>query len=100
VQGTEIRFILTRISSSLSPEVVSSKQVLDSALVVFVALISRDGRDIVDLADRTNAVPILFRILGSLKRKSDTLGLVNSGLTDIELKNMGIARTEKALVRV
>ena len=75
-------------------------QVLDSALVVFAAFVTRDVRDLIDLANRTNAAAILFKILGSLGYQNDPLGLVNSGLTDTELKKAGIARTEKALVRV
>jgi hypothetical protein len=74
--------------------------VLDSALVVFAALVTRDLRDLVDLANRTDLVPVLFKILSSLERKSDPLSLINSGLSDVELRKAGLARTEKSLVRI
>lgn len=74
-------------------------KVLDTALLVFVSLVTREVRDLVDLANRSNCVPVLFKMLGLLSLKNDTLALINTGLSDIELKKAGIARTEKSLVR-
>ena len=72
---------------------------LDLALVVFMAFVAQDVRDLVDLANRSNCADVLFKVLKSLRGSNDTLGLVNSSMSDAELKKAGIARAEKSIVR-
>lgn len=86
------------LQSSTFPTISNCIQVLDTALLVFTTLATRDVRDLVDLANRSDCVSIMFKMLEVLTLKNDTLGLINTGLSDVELKQAGIARSEKSLV--
>ncbi|KZT10474.1 uncharacterized protein LAESUDRAFT_644492 [Laetiporus sulphureus 93-53] len=73
-------------------------KILDCILVFFVALVSRDPRDIEDLATRTDFLPLLYKMLSSLERKNDPLWFTSSLLNDAVLKQAGITRVEKTLL--
>lgn len=73
----------------------SGDRVLGTALDVFVLLVSRDQRDLIDLANRGNLVPALFERLTAMTRKTDPLCILNGAENDIELKQRGFGRTDK-----
>lgn len=77
----------------------SGDRVLGTALDVFVLLVSRDQRDLIDLANRGNIVPALFERLATMTRKNDPLCILNGAESDIELKQKGFGRTDKLPVR-
>lgn len=77
----------------------SGDRVLGTALDVFALLVSRDPRDLVDLANRGNLVPVLFQRLETMTRKNDPLLTLNGVENDIELKRRGFGRTDKTPVR-
>jgi len=78
----------------------SGDRILGTALDVFVLLVSRDQRDLVDLANRGNLVPTLFERLTAMTRKNDPLCILNCAESDIELKQRGFGRTDKSPVRL
>lgn len=78
----------------------SGDRILGTALDVFVLLVSRDQRDLVDLANRGNLVPTLFERLTAMTHKSDPLCILNCAESDIELKRRGFGRTDKSPVRL
>lgn len=79
-------------------------------LAFFAALIAEDSASLVELAQAENTqgedidggdfVGTLVELLGSSfgSRAKDVLGLVGAGVSDVELKKAGVARTEKVLV--
>jgi len=73
----------------------SGDRVLGTALDVFALLVSRDPRDLVDLANRGSLVPILFERLATMTRKNDPLLILNGAENDVELKQRGFGRTDK-----
>lgn len=73
-------------------------KVLDTILVFFASLAARDPRDLPDLASKSDFVPELFRLLGSWGRENDPLWLISCGLSDAELKKVGISKAEKLSV--
>jgi len=77
----------------------SGDRILGTALDAFVLLVSRDPRDLVDLASRGNLVPALFERLAMMTRKNDPLCILNGVENDIELKQRGFGRTDKLPVR-
>jgi len=77
----------------------SGDRVLGTALDVFALLVSRDPRDLIDLANRGNLVPAMFQRLATMTRKNDPLFILNGAENDTELKRRGFGRTDKPLVR-
>lgn len=77
----------------------SGDRVLGTALDVFASLVSRDPRDLTDLANRGNLVSTLFRRLATTTRKNDPLCILNGVEDDAELKRRGFSRTDKLPVR-
>jgi len=77
----------------------SGDRVLGTALDVFALLVSRDQRDLIDLTNRGNLVPVLFRRLETMTRKNDPLLILNGAENDAELKRRGFGRTDKTPVR-
>ncbi len=75
-------------------------QVLDSILVFFAALVSRDPVDVTDLATRLDFRPTLLRLLAHLTHENDPLWLVSCGLQPPALRAAGIARNDVAQVRI
>ena len=73
---------------------------MGTALDVFVLLVSRDPRDLIDLANRGHLVPVLFERLGTTTRKNDPLCILNGAEDDAELKRRGFGRTDKLPVRI
>jgi hypothetical protein len=73
----------------------SGDRVLATALDAFVLLVSRDPRDLVDLAKRGNLVPALFERLTTMTRKNDPLCILNGADNDTELKRRGFGRADK-----
>ena len=73
----------------------SGDRVLGTALDVFAILVSRDPRDLVDLANRGSLVPTLFERLATMTRKNDPLCILNGAKNDVELKQRGFGRTDK-----
>ena len=78
----------------------SGDRVLATALDAFVLLVSRDPRDLVDLAKRGNLVPALFERLTTMTRKNDPFCILNGAEDDTELKRRGFGRADKLPVRV
>lgn len=77
----------------------SGDRVLGTALDVFALLVSRDQRDLIDLANRGDLVPALFERLAAMTRKTDPLCVLNGAESDAELKQRGFGRTDKLPVR-
>lgn len=77
----------------------SGDRVMGTALDVFALLVSRDPRDLIDLANRGNLIPALFQRLGTMTRKNDPLFTLNGAENDIELRRRGFGRTDKTPVR-
>ncbi|KAF9652285.1 hypothetical protein BDM02DRAFT_3089375 [Thelephora ganbajun] len=73
----------------------SGDRVLGTALDVFALLVSRDPRDLIDLANRGSLIPALFGKLATTTRKNDPLCILNGAENDIELKQRGFGRTDK-----
>ena len=78
----------------------SGDRVLGTALDVFVLLVSRDPRDLHELANRGNLVPMLLEKLAKLTRKNDPLCILNGAENDMVLKQKGFSRTDKLPVRI
>jgi hypothetical protein len=78
----------------------SGDRVLGTALDVFVLLVSRDPRDLHELANRGNLVPVLLERLTKMTRKNDPLCILNGAENDMELKQKGFGRTDKLPVRI
>lgn len=72
--------------------------VLDSILVLFVALVAQSPRDALDLALKADLPDVLCRMLDGVGRCKDPIVLVSSGKTDSELKKLGIGKMEKSIV--
>ena len=77
----------------------SRDRVLGTTLDVFALLVSRDQRDLIDLANRGNLIPTLFERLATMTRKNDPLCILNGAESDTELKQRGFGRTDKLPVR-
>lgn len=73
----------------------SGDRVLGTVLDVFALLVSRDQRDLIDLASRGNLVPALFERLTAMTRKTDPLCILNGAESDAGLKQRGFGRTDK-----
>ncbi|PCH45061.1 hypothetical protein WOLCODRAFT_155076 [Wolfiporia cocos MD-104 SS10] len=73
-------------------------KILDAILAFFAALVSRDTRDIADLAAKCDLTPLLYDMLSSVERANDSLWLVSSSLSDAELRKGGISKAEKTLL--
>ncbi|TCD68737.1 hypothetical protein EIP91_009883 [Steccherinum ochraceum] len=73
-------------------------KVLDTILIFFVALVARDPRDLPELATADDLAPTLFNLLASYSRSNDPLWLISSGLSDAELKRIGVAKADKTLL--
>lgn len=71
---------------------------MDTILALYAALVSRDPRDLTDLAERSDFVPALYSMLDGLQRANDPLWLVSCGLSEAELRKAGIQRVDKTLV--
>lgn len=74
--------------------------VLDTILVTFTALVAQTTQDLQDLAQNPDFVAVLCRMLEAVGRGKDPIELLLSGKTDIELKRLGIGRTEKSYVSI
>lgn len=73
-------------------------QVLDTILVFFSALVSKDSLDLSELASKSDFLSVMYRLLRNLDRENDPLWLISCGLNDVELKRSGVAKSEKTLV--
>ena len=78
----------------------SGDRVLSTALDVFALLVSRDPRDLSELANRGELVPVLFERLATITRRNDPLCILNGAQSDVELKQRGFGRTDKLPVRI
>ena len=78
----------------------SGDRVLGTALDVFISLVSRDPRDLHELANRGNLVLVLLGRLAKMTRKNDPLCILNGAKNDMELKQKGFGRTDKLPVRI
>ena len=72
-------------------------KVLDAILVLFAALVSQSPREISELTQKADFVPVLWDILATLNG-ADSLELVGSGVNEGELKKAGIGKAEKLAV--
>ena len=70
-------------------------RVLDSVLILFCALVAQTPDDLQGLAQQDDFVPSLCHLLQSTARGKDPLELVSRGVTDAELKNAGILKSEE-----
>lgn len=73
-------------------------KVLDSTIVSFAALVSRDAGDLVELATKSDLVSVLYSSLATLDCSNDPLWLISCSLTDSELKKAGVSKLEKTLL--
>ena len=76
-------------------------KVLNTALVLFAALVAKNPSDLADLAERTHAagaVDFVESLFGLLDYEKDPLWLISAGLNDTELRQAGIAKGDKASV--
>ncbi|KZT68954.1 hypothetical protein DAEQUDRAFT_307759 [Daedalea quercina L-15889] len=73
-------------------------KVMDTILAFYAALVSRDTRDLADLAGRSDFLAALYGMLDGLRRANDPLWLVACGLSDAELRRAGIQRVDKTLL--
>ena len=73
-------------------------QVLDTVLAFYAALVSRDPRDLTDLAERSDLLSASYSMFDGLQRANDPLWLISCGLSDPELRKVGIQRVDKTLV--
>lgn len=71
---------------------------LDTILVFFSALVARDSRDLPELALKSDFITTLFSLLGALDKSNDFLWLLSCDLSDIELRQAGMAKLDKTLV--
>ncbi|KAI0088819.1 hypothetical protein BDY19DRAFT_890661 [Irpex rosettiformis] len=69
-------------------------KILDTILVFFAALISRDPIDAADLATRLDFEPILLKSLSHLTHENDPLWLISCGLHVPAMKAAGIPRND------
>ncbi|KAJ3718633.1 hypothetical protein DFJ43DRAFT_1159423 [Lentinula guzmanii] len=86
-------------------------KVLDTLLVVFAALVSRDVVSLTDLAQRdcspssstssqSSFTSTLFSLVASLSPETDPLMIVSQSLTpDSPLKKLGITKTDRAVLK-
>lgn len=74
-------------------------RILGTTLDVFALLVSRDQRDLIDLASRGNLVLALLERLAAMTRKTDPLCILNGAESDAELRQRGFGRTDKLPVR-
>ncbi|KAJ3799445.1 hypothetical protein GGU11DRAFT_859097, partial [Lentinula aff. detonsa] len=86
-------------------------KVLDTLLVVFAALVSRDAVSLTDLAQRdyspssstssqSSFTSTLFSLVASLSPETDPLMIVSQSLTpDSPLKKLGIMKTDRAVLK-
>ncbi|KAI0305151.1 hypothetical protein B0F90DRAFT_1815396 [Multifurca ochricompacta] len=72
-------------------------KVLDAILVLFSALAAQNSREVTDLAQNADFVPILWDLLAGLGGK-DSLELLGTGTSDAELKEAGIGKAEKLIL--
>ncbi|KAH9924173.1 wings apart-like protein regulation of heterochromatin-domain-containing protein [Fomitopsis serialis] len=73
-------------------------KVMDTILAFYAALVSRDTRDLTDLAGRSDFVSALYNMLDGLERSNDPLWLISCSLSDAELRRAGIQRVDKTLL--
>ncbi|KAF5386338.1 hypothetical protein D9757_006705 [Collybiopsis confluens] len=85
-------------------------KVLDTLLVAFIALVSRDLPSLTDIAHRGQlsssssseslVVSILFSLLAPLSPETDPLLIITQrSIPDGQLKKLGIAKTDRAVLR-
>ncbi|KAI0076532.1 hypothetical protein K474DRAFT_1597837 [Panus rudis PR-1116 ss-1] len=74
-------------------------KVLDTILAFYAALVSRDPRDLPELASKSGFTAVLFKLLGSLDRTNDPLWLISSQQSDSELKRSGVSKLEKNMLQ-
>src|SRR6266436_5957209 len=86
-------FVMQAWETLRAAEGGSGDRVLGTALDVFVLLVSRDPRDLIDLASRGNLASALFERLATMTRKNDPLCTLNGAENDIELRRRGFSRT-------
>jgi len=72
-------------------------KVLDAILVLFAALVSQSPREITELTQKADFVPVLWDILATLNG-ADPLELLGSGANEGELKKVRIGKAEKLTV--
>ncbi|KAI0826539.1 hypothetical protein BC628DRAFT_1320044 [Trametes gibbosa] len=73
-------------------------KILDSILVFYAALVTRDPSDIVDLARKSDFAATLYRMLSSLERSNDPLWLISTNAGGVELKAAGISKAENLML--
>ncbi|THH32549.1 hypothetical protein EUX98_g1637 [Antrodiella citrinella] len=73
-------------------------KVLDTILVFFISLVARDPRDLPEVMLKPDFNSVLFGLLASLDKINDPLWLLSCGLSDVELRHAGIAKTDKTLL--
>ncbi|KAI0795425.1 hypothetical protein C8Q75DRAFT_449637 [Abortiporus biennis] len=73
-------------------------KVLDTVITLFSSLLSKDPRDLSDLATKADSdfASTLLHLLDTLTRDTDPLWLIECGLNDAELKRAGIGKLERA----
>lgn len=71
---------------------------LDTLLVFYAALVSRDPTDLLDLAARSDFASTLHHMLASIEHSNDPLWLVSAEAGAGELKAAGISKAEVILV--
>lgn len=71
---------------------------MDTILVFFAALVSKDTGDLTDLATKSDLVTVLYETLRSLDRTNDPLWLISCSVSDAELRKAGVSKVEKTLV--
>ena len=80
------------------PDLLHNKA-LDIILSFFSALVARDPVSLSDLARKTDFTATLFRVLTAVEPEKDVLTFLSAGASDAALKEVGVLRTEKSLVR-
>lgn len=102
--------VLLAAGAAIDPPTSTSAQhdkILSIILAFFSALVARDSGSLAELAERperrhgiSEVAESLTAILGSSisDREKDGLALVGAGVSDTELRAVGVARTEKPLV--
>ncbi|KAH8083331.1 hypothetical protein BXZ70DRAFT_900832 [Cristinia sonorae] len=73
-------------------------KVLDTVLVLLAALVARDPRDLPELLLKSDFTSTLFQMLSTLNKSNDPLWLLSCGLSDTELKQLGVAKVDKTLL--
>ncbi|KAI0694225.1 hypothetical protein BC835DRAFT_1274905 [Cytidiella melzeri] len=69
-------------------------KILDTTLVLFAALVSRDPVDATDLATRTDFIPTLVTKMSFLTHNNDPLWLLSCGLRAPDMRSAGISRSD------